>query len=153
YDDLLPLYQRTHPTELCLLISHKQLIAQFLAASRSSSQGTLLSNLLRTDRWKTFSTQEEDQPQTIERLLALFTASMHRHFQLPVQSIPLLAQTGPATVEPLSHTLVFATRRQDGLQCMNDAVCQRSRSLYEQSYRGVLGEQWFIDQRRERFEE
>jgi hypothetical protein len=153
YDDLLPLYQRTHPTEICLLLSHKQVAAQFLAASRSPAQGSLLSNLLRTDRWKTLSTQEEDLPRTVEQLLGLFTASMHRHFQLPVQRIPLLAQVGPATVEALPHTLIFATRRQDSLQCMNDAVCQRARTLYEQSYRGVLGEDWFTEQQRERFKE
>lgn len=34
---------------------------------------------------------------------------------------------------------------------MNDAVCQRVRALYEQSYRGVLGKQWFTDQQQERF--
>src|SRR5947209_20364441 len=53
YDDLALLYQRkSAPTELCLLIPHKQAQARLLAASRTPANASALTALLRTDRWK-----------------------------------------------------------------------------------------------------
>src|SRR5579863_1482016 len=52
-DDLLPLYQRTTaPTELCLLIPHKQAEMRLLAAARTPEGASLLTALLQSDRWK-----------------------------------------------------------------------------------------------------
>src|SRR6266849_3967124 len=47
-DDLVPLYQRAVPTELCLLISHKQIADRLLAASTIPAQTIALNALLRT---------------------------------------------------------------------------------------------------------
>jgi hypothetical protein len=152
YDDLASLYQRTVPTELCLLLAHKQIEGHLLAAQRSPTQATALTALLRSDRWKTLPTQEEERAQAVQGFLDLFTASMKRHFLLPVQRIALPMQTRPALVEEMAYTLIFATRRQDSLLCMNDAVCRNRRRVHEESHRGVLGEEWFVAQLRERTE-
>ena len=148
YDDLAPLYQRTAPTELCLFISHKQVMAH-LAASRDT---TALTALLRSDRWKILSTNNEEVGRTVEGVIDLLIASMQRHF-LSVQRIAFPVQVRPAVVETVPYTLIFATRRQDSMAAMNDAVCLYRRRLYEQSHRGVLGEEWFATQQQERFEE
>jgi hypothetical protein len=153
YDDLASLYQRTVPTELCLLLAHKQIEGHLQAAQRSPTQATALTTLLRSDRWKTLPTQEEERAQAVQGFLDLFTASMKRHFLLPVQRIALPMQTRPAFVEEMAYTLIFATRRQDSLLCMNDAVCRNRRRVHEESHRGVLGEEWFTAQLRERAEE
>jgi hypothetical protein len=58
--------------------------------------------------------------------------------------------TAPAVVEPIPYTLIFATRRQDSLLSMNNALCIYHRRLYEQSLEGVLTEAWFSSQQRER---
>jgi hypothetical protein len=79
-----------------------------------------------------------------------FIASMQRHFQLPVQRIALPMQIRPAVVEEVPYTLIFATRRQDSLVSMNDAVCLYRRRAYEKSRRGVLGEEWFAQQEQQR---
>ena len=150
YDDLAPLYQRNVPTELCLLVSHKQLEASLLAARRTPEQATLLTGLLRTDRWKTLSIDEQELTHTLDKLLEFFIASMQRHFQLPVQRIALPMQIRPAVVEEIPYTLIFATRRQDSLVSMNDAVCLYRRRAYERSRRGVLGEEWFAQQEQQR---
>jgi hypothetical protein len=152
YDDLASLYQRTVPTELCLLLAHKQIEGHLLTAQRSPTQATALTTLLRSDRWKTLPTQEEERAQAVQGFLDLFTASMKRHFILPVQRIALPMQTRPALVEEMAYTLIFATRRQDSLLCMNDAVCRNRRRVHEESHRGVLGEEWFTAQLRERTE-
>ena len=152
YDDLASLYQRTVPTELCLLLAHKQIEGHLLAAQRSPTQATALTALLRSDRWKTLPTHEEERTQAVQGFLDLFTASMKRHFLLPVQRIPLPMQTRLALVEEMPYTLIFATRRQDSLLSMNDAVCRNRRRVHEESHRGVLGEEWFIAQLRERTE-
>jgi len=148
YDDLTPLYQRTAPTELCLFISHKQVMAHLA----TSPEATALTALLRSDRWKVLSTTSEEVERTIEGVIDLLIASMQRHF-LPVQRFAFPVQVRPAVVETVPYTLIFATRRQDSLAAMNDAVCLYRRRLYEQSHRGVLGEEWFAAQQQERFEE
>lgn len=146
YDDLAPLYQRTAPTELCLFISHKQVVAH-LASSRDASP---LTALLRSDRWKALATSDAEAGQTIDRVIDLLIASMQRHF-LSVQRIALTIQVRPAVIETVPYTLLFATRRQDSLAAMNDAVCLYRRRLHEQSRRGILGEEWFAAQQQERF--
>ncbi len=148
YDDLAPLYQRTAPTELCLFISHKQVMAH-LAASRDAAA---LTALLRSDHWKALSTNNEEVERTTEGVIDLLITSMQRHF-LSVQRVAFPVQVRPAVVETVPYTLIFATRRQDSLAAMNDAVCLYRRRLYEQSHRGVLGEEWFAAQQQERFEE
>lgn len=152
-DELAALYQRTVPTELCLLLSYKQIEACLLLARRSSEQAGILTGLLRSDRWKALPTKEEERAQAIDGFIALFVAGMQRHFQLPVQPITLPIQTRPAVVEAAPYLLLFATRRQDSLLSMNDAVYRYRRTVNEQSHQGVLGTEWFAAQQRERAEE
>jgi hypothetical protein len=155
YDDLAPLYQRTAPTELYLLIPHKQLMAHLASAKNiqsSSHISTTLTALLRSDRWKAFPTIDETMDRTIDEVIDLFITSMQRHF-LSVQRIAFPVQTRPAVVEIAPFTLLFATRRQDSLACMNDAVCLYRRHLHEQSHRGMLSEEWFATQQQERLAE
>jgi hypothetical protein len=151
YDDLVPLYTRTAPTELCLLISHKQLETRVIPSLRASV-GVTLTALLRSDRWKALVSKGEEVEQVIDGIIDLFIASMQHHF-LSVQRIALPVQVGPAVVETAPYTLIFATRRQDSLASMNDAVCLYRRRLYEQSSRGVLIEDWFARQQQERLDE
>ncbi|HEY7417273.1 MAG TPA: hypothetical protein VH593_18965, partial [Ktedonobacteraceae bacterium] len=153
YDDLAPLYRRTIPTELCLLLSHKQIVLLLQAARSSSERATHLTALLRSDRWKTLPTEEAQSSQAVEDWISLFTVSMQRHFLLPVQRIPLVTQAGPAIVNSAPYTLIFATRRQDSLTSMNDAVCTYTRRVTETSWQGVLGEEWFANQHQERQQE
>jgi hypothetical protein len=180
YDDLAPLYQRTGPTELFLLLSHKQLASHLLATSEAgSAEATTLTALLRSDRWKSLLADSagkngtgnnkgkaeagllQGQPesslpvqnslptQAIDGLIDLLTASMKGRF-LTVQRIALPVQVGPGAVEQAPYTLLFATRRQDSLAIMNDAVSAYQRRVSSQSYQGVLGEEWFAQQERER---
>ncbi|GAC1405386.1 MAG: hypothetical protein NVSMB49_24700 [Ktedonobacteraceae bacterium] len=142
-DDLATLYKRTAPTELCLLLSHKQVETLFLTALRSPAYAIALTAVLRTDRWKAFSTEDIQRKKTSADLIALFVASMQRHFVLPVQQITLPVLVRPGLVEDIPYTLVFATRRQDSFVSMNDALCRYQRSIYEQRHRGVLSEEWF----------
>lgn len=152
-EDLLPIYQRNVPTELCLCIPHKQLLYHVQRARTHPEQSTQLTALLRSDRWKSAPQEEERQAEAIDLLLELFSAAMQRHFLLPVQRIALYWQSRAAMVESLSYSLLFATRRQDSLLCMNDAVCHYTRRMQEASYRGVLAEEWFEEQRKERFQQ
>ncbi len=163
YDDLAPLYQRTAPTELCLLISHKQVRAHLTAAHLAPTPlaptplapargATTLTALLRSDRWKALPTDGEAMERAIDGVIDLLIASMQRHF-LSVQRIALPVQIRPAVVETAPYTLIFATRRQDSLANMNDAVCLYRRRLHEQSRRGVLAEEWFAAQQQERLAE
>jgi hypothetical protein len=145
-EDLASLYQRTVPTELCLLAPHKQLEARLLAARRNPAQAALLTGVLRSDRWKTLPEGEDKLALALDGLLELFTASMQRHFQLPVQRIALPMQTRPATVEEVPYSLIFATRRQDSIVIMNDAICLHRRAIQASSRQGVLGEEWFARQ-------
>jgi hypothetical protein len=153
YDDLAPLYRRTVPTELCLLLSHKQIALLLQAARKSAEHATHLTALLRSDRWKTLPTEEEQSSQAIAGWITLFTASMQHYFLLPVQRIPLIAQVGPAIVDSIPYTLIFATRRQDSLVSMNDAVCTYTRRVTAASWQGVLGEEWFASQHQGRQQE
>ncbi len=152
-DDLALLYKRTAPTELCLLLSHKQLEKLFLNATLSPALATALTATLRTDRWKTLSTEESERKKTIASIIDLFVASLQKHFVLPIQQITLPLLTRPGIVEDIPYTLVFATRRQDSFASMNDALCRYQRVVYEQRHRGVLSEEWFERQYRERVEQ
>ncbi len=151
-EDLTLLYKRTAPTELCFLLSHKQVETLFLTALRSPAYAIVLTAVLRTDRWKTFSTQETQRKKTVNDVMNLFAASMQRHFILPVQQIILPVLVRPGVVEDIPYTLVFATRRQDSFASMNDALCRYQRTIYEQRHHGVLSEEWFETQYKERIE-
>jgi len=153
HDDLTTLYKRTAPTELCLLLSHKQVETLFLTALRSPAYAIVLTAVLRTDRWKALSTQETQRKKTISDLIGLFVASMQRHFVFPVQQITLPVLVRPGIVDDIPYTLVFATRRQDSLVSMNDALCRYQRTICEQRHRGVLSEEWFETQYKERIED
>ncbi|SRR6266487_6367298 len=150
YEDLAPLYQRTVPTELCLLAPHKQLEMHLRAARRNTAQAAQLTGVLRTDRWKTLPDGEEELTQALDGLLDLLTTSMQRYFPLPVQRIGLPMQVRPAVVEEVPYTLIFATRRQDSVISMNDAVCLYRRRINARSRQGVLGEEWFATQEQQR---
>ncbi len=150
YDDLLPIYRRTTaPTELCLFISHKQARAHVIASSRTPAGSSLLTGLLRTDQWKTLLAKGEAEAFSIaDGVIDLLRASMQKHFPF-VQRIPLFMPR-PASIEKVPYTLLFASRSKDSLLCMNDAVCRHRRQLEEQSYQGILGKEWFAQQRQER---
>ena len=155
YENLAPLYQRTAPTELCLLLFHKQVAAQLVAASRSSETASALTALLRSDRWKALISKDEEAihdesvVNAIDGLVELLLSSMQKHF-LSVQRIQLPVQTGPAILDVAPCSLLFATRSKDSLGCMNDAVCLYRRRLLRESYAGTLGEEWFVTQQQER---
>ena len=149
FEDLSPLYQRTAPTELCLLISLKQVESRLIPFLRTPEGASAFTALLRNDRWKSILTDSSEK-YIVEKLTGAFFVSIQQQHFLTVQQIPLLMHTAPAVVEPISYTLIFATRRQDSLLCMNDALCIYHRRLYEQSLEGVLTEAWFSSQQRER---
>lgn len=149
YADLAPLYQRTAPTELFLWLSHKQLETRLLPGLRTGEGASALTNLLRGDRWKGLLAQGSEQPeQMIRGLVDLLAESMRPHF-LSVQQLSLPVRSGPALVEAAPYSLLFATRRQDSLFSMNDAVCKRVRRLLIESQQGILNEEWFSRQRAE----
>lgn len=150
YTDLAPLYQRTAPTELFLWLSHKQIETRLLPNLRASSSGAAaLTNLLRGDRWKGLLAREEHPEQQVHRLIELLTESMRPHF-LSVQLLAFPVRGGPALVEAAPYSLIFATRRQDSLYSLNDAIYQRVSRLIVESQQGVLSEEWFAKQRAER---
>ncbi len=150
YDDLVPFYQRTAPTELCLFISHKQLETRITASHRTPAVASALTALLRSDRWKALPINDDEMERTIDGVIDLLIASMQRHFS-SVQHIAFPVQVRPAVVEMAPYALIFATRRQDSLATMNDGVCLYLRRLYEQSFRGVLVAEWFATQQQQRF--
>lgn len=152
YQDLAPLYTRTAPTELCLLISHKQVEVHVLPSLRTPAGASAFTTLLRNDRWKALLTGNFEIEHIVDDLVKALITSMQQHF-LAVQPVVLPTQVGPAVVELAPYTLVFATRRQDSLACMNDAICLYRRRLDEQSLRGVLMEDWFAMQQQQRLEE
>ena len=146
-DDLMALYKRTAPTELCLLLSHKQVETRLLTALRSPAYAIALNAVLRTDKWKTLPVQDEPaRVEAVSMVIDLFMKAMQRHFVLPVQRIAIPVNTRPAVVELAPYTLLFATRRQDSFVSMNDALCRYRRGVYDQSHRGVLAEEWFATQ-------
>ena len=151
YADLAPLYQRTAPTELFFWLSHKQIETRLLPALRTTEGATALTNLLRGDRWKSLLAKEgsaENLAPVIQGLIDLFIESMRSHF-LSVQRLAFPIRTGPAHVEGAPYSLLFATRRQDSLASLNDALCRRERRLVVESHQGVLNEAWFAAQREE----
>ncbi|MHB8599770.1 MAG: hypothetical protein ACYDER_23560 [Ktedonobacteraceae bacterium] len=154
-DDLIPLYQRTTaPTELCLLISHKQAETRLLAAARTTESAAHLTALLRSDRWKGFlpqnSTNEgNDISPFMDRFIEMFIAVLQRHF-LTVQRLAFPMLVSPAVVETAPYSLLFATRSKESLSRMNDAVCLYQRRIIEESYRGTLNETWFVQQQQQR---
>lgn len=159
--DLIPLYRRATPTELCLFLSHKQIIVHLQSAPTSQTLATTLTTLLRTDRWKTLISankdsnhaQKEQYGEAIAGFIELLSTSLKRHFAFPVQSVSIPVLVGPATIENAPYTLLFATKRQDSLFSMNDAICRYQRRLEEESYRGVLGEEWFRTQQQSRYDQ
>ncbi len=149
YADLAPLYQRTAPTELFLWLSHKQMETRLLPTLRTPEGAAALTNLLRSDRWKSLlASSEENSQRVVDGLIELFAESMRQHF-LSVQQLAFPVRSGPALVETAPYSLLFATRRQDSLFCLNDAVCKRVRQLHIESQQGVLTEEWFSRQRAE----
>ena len=152
FEDLSPLYQRTAPTELCLLISQKEIENRLIPFLRTPNGTSAFTSLLRSDRWKSILTDNSEKYVGEKLARAFFDSIQQQHF-LTVQYIPLLMHTAPAVVEPIPYALIFATRRQDSLLCMNDALCVYHRRLHEQSLEGVLTEAWFATQQQERLEE
>jgi hypothetical protein len=152
-EDLSPLYQRTAPTELCLLIAHKQVENRLIPFLHTLSGASAFTSLLRSDRWKSLFTDNSEMKYVVEKLIGAFFDSMQQQHFLTVQHIPLRMHTAPAIVEPIPYTLIFATRRQDSLVGMNDALCVYHRRMQEQSLEGLLSEAWFSAQQRERLAE
>ncbi len=148
-EDLTPLYQRTVPTELCFIMSHKLIELRLKTASTSSEQATLLTTFLRSNRWKSLPLTGDN---AIKGFLDLFVASMQRYFQWLPQRINLPVQNGAASITNIPYTLVYATRRSDSLLIMNDALCGYRRRTYQASYRGVLSEEWFAQQEQQQQE-
>jgi hypothetical protein len=150
FEDLAPLYQRTAPTELCLLIAHKQVETRLLPLLLTPEGASAFTALLHSDQWKVLLADSIDMTQKINGLIDAFLASIQRQHYLTVQRISLHMHTAPAAIELIPYTLIFATRRQDSLVSMNDAVCIHRQRLYKQSLQGVLTEEWFAAQQRER---
>ncbi len=148
-DELAPLVQRTAPTELCLLLMHRQVETTFLPALRTPAGAAAFTALLHSDRWKALLAQESESAPRVDKAIDLWLASLQPHF-LFVQRMAFPVLIGPATVEDAPCSLIFATRRQDSLGCMNDAVCGYRRRLEQESYRGILNEAWFAAQQAER---
>jgi hypothetical protein len=138
-NDLAPLYTRTAPTELLLLLPHAQLDSRLPAALSTPEGAAALTALLRSDRWK--------GTLTAHMVAGLLQGAMRPHF-MAVQRFAFPICVGPAMLEEAPYTLLFATRRQDSLTCMNDALCVYRRRLVEQSYQGLLNEAWFRDRQR-----
>ncbi len=153
FEDLSPLYQRTAPTELCLLISQKQIESRLIPFLRTPYGASAFTSLLRSDRWKSLLTDNSEMKHLVDGLTGAFFDSIQQQHFLTVQRIPLLMHTAPAVVEPVPYTLIFATRRQDSLFIMNDAICIYHRRMHEQSLEGLLSEAWFAAQQRERLAE
>ena len=148
-DELAPLFQRTAPTEICLLLMHQQVERVFLPALRSSAGAAAFTALLRSDRWKAVLAKESKNNSKINKAIDLWLASLQPHFPMARHiAFPLLI--GPAAVEDAPCSLLFATRRQDSLACMNDAICGYRRRLEQESRRGILNEAWFAAQQAER---
>jgi hypothetical protein len=149
YDDMLRLYQRTVPTEIFLLLSHKHIETSLQTAAKVTAQANALTALLRSDRWKSLPATGNE---AITGFSSLLIASMQRHFQWPPQRIEFPIYNGPARITQAPYTLIYATRRQESFHIMNDAYCGYQRRITLQSYRGVLGEEWFVQREQERQE-
>ena len=148
-DDFAPLFQRTAPTELCLLLSHAEMQEVFLPALRAPTGAAAFTTLLRSDRWKALLAKDEEPGRVIDDLIHLWRTALQPHF-LAVERVTFPMIIGPATVEETPFSLLFATRRQDSLFDMNDAVCRYRSRLETESHRGLLNEAWFATQQQER---
>jgi hypothetical protein len=148
-DELTPLFQRTAPTEVCLLLMHQQVERVLLPALHSPAGAAAFTALLRSDRWKAILAKECENDSKVGRAIDFWLASLQPHFPL-AQRITFPMLIGPATVEDAPCSLLFATRRQDSLACMNDAVCSYRRRLVQESHQGILNEAWFAAQQAER---
>ena len=148
-DEFAPLVQRTAPTEVCLLLMHRQVESVFLPALRTPEGAAAFTALLRSDRWKALLAREGESAQRVDKAVDLWQAVLQPHF-LFVQRVAFPVLLGPATVEDAPCSLIFATRRQDSLACMNDAVCGYRRHLEQESRQGILNEGWFAAQQAER---
>ena len=154
YEDLAPLYTRTAPTELCLLLSNAQIENRLLPALSTPTGATAFTALLRSDRWKALLAKEQpspgrDESRPNDSLIDLLLTAIRAHF-LAAQRIAFPVCAGPSLIEDAPFTLLFATRRQDSLYCMNDALCAYRRRLEEQSYQGLLNEAWFRERHQAR---
>ncbi len=148
-DELAPLVQRTVPTEVCLVLMRREVEGVFLPALRTTAGAAAFTALLRSDRWKTLLAKEGENGARVERAVDLWRACLQPHFSF-VQRVTFPLLIGPATVEDAPCSLLFATRRQDSLVYMNDAVCSYRRRLEQESLRGILNEAWFAAQQAER---
>ncbi len=128
YEDLAPLYTRTAPTELFLLVSHKRVEASLIPGLRTPTGAAAFTGLVRNDRWKALLRDDVEGESTTTGLVEALMSSMQQHF-LTVQRVALPMLVKPAQVEPAPYTLIFATRRQDSLAAMNDAICVYRRRL------------------------
>ena len=147
HDDLQALFQRTVSSEYGLLLFHKQIEQCLQLANKRPEQATALTALLRSDRWKGL---DPSKAKGINGFVTLFVKAIQRHFPWSPQQISLTMQNGPASVAPLPMTLIFATRRPDSLLGMNDAFCRYQRSTVQASFKGVLSEEWFVEQEQQR---
>jgi hypothetical protein len=148
-DELARIAQLTAPTELCLLLMHRQIESVLLPALRSSAGAAAFTALMRNDRWKALLAKEGENGSQVDRVIDLWQAPLQPHFPF-VQRVAFPVLIGPAAVEDAPCSLLFATRRQDSLACMNDAVCSYRRRLEQESRRGILNEAWFAAQQAER---
>jgi hypothetical protein len=146
-NDLQALYQRSVPSEYCFVLHHKQIEQCLHQASKHTEIATILTALLRTDRWKTLVPNDK---KTVTSFIKLYLKAMQRHFKWSPQQITLTIQSGPASVSDLPTTLIFATRRPESLLMMNDALCRYQRRTQRETYRGILSEEWFVQQEQER---
>ncbi len=149
FEDLSPLYQRTAPTELCLLISYQQVENHVVPMLDSPAGASLFTSLLHSDRWKSALTGTAGRSAAEQLSIAFFESIQQQHF-LTAQFIPLVMRTSPTAVKQVPYALIYATRRQDSLLCMNDALCVYHRRLQEQSLEGTLTQSWFVAQQQER---
>lgn len=157
-DDLAPFFTRTAPTELCLLLSHTQIENRLLPALRDPAEAAAFTTLLRSDRWRALLAEGQAPAERgegpagrpiIDSLIGMLQQAIQPHF-LAARQIAFPVCLGPSLIENAPYTLLFATRRQDSLLCMNDAVCGYRRRLEEQSYRGLLNEAWFRERQHTR---
>src|SRR5260221_11875718 len=114
YEDLAPLYQRTAPSELCLLISPKQVELALLPYLHSGAGASPFTALLRSDHWKALLTKDAGIDRIGDGLVDTFLASMQQHF-LSVQRIPLSVQAGPPLVTSVPLSFIFFSPPQDKL--------------------------------------
>jgi hypothetical protein len=146
-DDLRALFQRSMPGEYCFVLWHKQVEQCLKTAHKRQEQAATLTALLRSDRWKNL---RADKAEDIQGFISLFARAIQRHFPWPPQQISLQHQIGAASIAPLPMTILFATRRPDSLLSMNDAHCHYQRETEQASFKGILSEEWFIQQWQQR---